>query len=129
VIHKQRKISALPPARKTLPIDNHTGRIRKVAPQPDTRKVRPPVNINPKGSTRKSPAPERYLRATDFLRSGNYPTRPRIRIHQPNVPQRKYYVAPNRSVNRPRMPVIRHSNPVRIQPPVRSGSSSGRSRK
>ena len=129
VIHKQRKISTLPPARKILPTQNHTGRIRKVAPQQGTRKIRPPMNINPKGSNRKSPAPERYLRATDFLRSVNNQSRPQIRIHQPNLPQRKHYVVPNRSFTRQRMPVIRHSNPIRIQPPVRSGSSTGRKRK
>jgi hypothetical protein len=129
VIHKQRKLSTLPPARNTLPAQNHTRRIRKIAPQPDTRKIRPPMNINPTGSNRKSPAPKRYLRATDFLRSGSHQGRPQIRMHQPNLPQRKHYVTPNRSFNRPRMPVIRNSNPVRIHTPVRSGSSSGRKRR
>ena len=130
IIPRQRKTSLLPPAARSAPaLQNHTRRIRKAAPAENTRKIRPLFNTNQVESNRKSPAPKRYLRATDFLRSGHNQSRPPIRIRNTNVSQRKHLISPGNRLIRKRAPVIRHSNPVRIKPPVRSGSSSGRKRK
>jgi len=130
IIPRQRKTSLLPyAARSSSTLQNHSRRIRKVAPTQNTRKMRTLINTHRVEKNRKSPAPKRYLRATDFLRSGNNQSRPPIRIRKANIPQRKHSLSPGSQFIRQRTPVIRNSKPVRIHAPIRSGSSSGRSRK
>ena len=126
----QRKLTRRPMSGSYTPAGNHSTRIRKLPPGDNNRKVIRINDITRLQPVRKNTPSKRYLRATDFLRSGsNNLSRPPIRTIQNNTRTRKSTVTPFQNPVRFKSPT--RSNPVRIQRsnPVRQSNPVIRKRK
>jgi len=131
----QRKFSARPSLRSDHPLSSHTKRYRKTPQIQDkqgTTRVRKYIRQEPQRQytpQRNYTPPKRYIRATESLRPLNIKGSNKHYVPNRNIHQRKSSVGSfHRNIGRS-TPVYRPPAKVRINPPVRSSSSSGRKRR